>query len=150
MWERRISYMRTSSRMLSSCLNVAMFGMMVDVIKVFLATRNDQALGRSIWPKEPKTWPTYLLLIVALITLIVSIALLVYHCFYFKRATDSWKAIAVSYGVEFTLWFVTTFLYRWEKTLEDLWGWSCADIAKDLQAADPNINFDTLCVIQVS
>ncbi|KAI8628984.1 hypothetical protein F5Y19DRAFT_485339 [Xylariaceae sp. FL1651] len=150
-WKRRISWLRAISRIVSAITNVITFAFMAFVIAVFLSTRDDSALGRPIWPREPKTWPTILLLTASLITLFASLSLLVYYCLCFRRAVDSWKAVAVMYAIEFGIWLTVTFLYRYEKALSDLWGWSCTDIAKDLQArGNIRVDFANLCRIQTA
>lgn len=151
LWKGRVSRVRAISRVISALLDTVMFAFMAFVISVFLATRHDEALGRPIWPRDPKTWPTVMLLVASLATMAASILVALYYCCCFKRAADSWKVIVVSYGIHIALWIVVTFLYRWEKALDDLWGWSCTDIATELQERGHiNVDFSKLCVIQVS
>jgi hypothetical protein len=136
--------------MTSAMMNTVMFAFMSFVISVFIATRHDEALGRPIWPRSPETWPTYMLLAASLLTMITSILLLLYYCLFPKHAAESWKVIVLSYTIHILLWLVVTFLYRLEKGISDLWGWSCTDIAKDLQAnGDIAVDFSKLCRIQV-
>lgn len=126
-----------------------MCGIMSFVIAVFLTTRNDQALDRPIWAKEPKTWPAVLLLTASLLTMVASIATVCYYCLYFKRANDSWKVVVLTYSIHIALWLVVTFLYRYEKDVSDLWGWSCTPIAAELQAkGNIRVDFTTLCHVQ--
>lgn len=149
-WSQRVSRIRKISRMTSAVINIVMFAFMSFVISVFISTRHDEALGRSIWPRSPKTWPTYMLLVASLLTMITSILLLLYYCLFPKRAAESWKVIVLSYAIHIILWLLVTFLYRLEKAISDLWGWSCTDIAKDLQAkGDIAVDFSKLCSIQV-
>ncbi|KAI9767294.1 MAG: hypothetical protein M1839_004538 [Geoglossum umbratile] len=148
-WRRRIRFVRMLSRSISAFLNVVMFAFMTLVIAVFLSTRHDQAIGRSVWPKDPKTWPTVMLLVASLVTLTLSIFVLFYYCLCFKRAVESWKVIVVIYGIHISVWITVVYLYRWEKTLNDLWGWSCTDIAKKIQASgNSKVDFSKLCKIQ--
>lgn len=150
-WKKRITRIRTISRMLSAILNIIMFAFMSLVVAIFIGTRNHEALGRPIWPRDPKVWPTVLLLVASLVTMLASLATLLYYCCCFKRAADSWKVIVTSYTIHIGVWLVVTFLYRYEKALSDLWGWSCTDVAADLQASgNIGVDFAKLCRIQVS
>lgn len=149
-YQRRISRIRMISRIVSATMSLAMCGIMSFVIAVFLTTRNDQALDRPIWAKEPKTWPAVLLLTASLLTMVASIATVCYYCLYFKRANDSWKVVVLTYSIHIALWLVVTFLYRYEKDVSDLWGWSCTPIAAELQAkGNIRVDFTTLCHVQV-
>lgn len=150
-WKKRVSLLRAFSRAMSTVLNFVMFAFMAFIIGTFLATRHDQALNRNIWPKDPKTWPSIMLLVSSLVTFLLSIFVLCFYCLCFKRASDSWKLIILTYGIHISVWLTVTFLYRWEKALNDLWGWSCTDIAKELQASgQTKVDFSKLCSIQVS
>ncbi|KAH8655821.1 hypothetical protein BX600DRAFT_515509 [Xylariales sp. PMI_506] len=148
-WKRRISLIRAASRAITALFDSIMFALMSFVIAVFLATRHDEALGRPIWPRDPKTWPTIMLLVASLVTMTASILVALYYCCCFKRAKDSWKVILVTYSIHIGIWIVVTFLYRWEKALNDLWGWSCTDIAAELQSkGNINVDFGKLCALQ--
>ena len=145
--------LRLFSRFLSACLNVFMFSAMVFTITIFISTRHTQVDGRGLWPANPETWPTYLLLSGAIVTLLVSISVLIFYCMRYEQAVRSWKVVMVMVGCEVLVWVIITTLYRVEKKRGDLWGWSCLQIARDLEhdlTGHKNANFHTLCKIQVS
>lgn len=149
-WKKRVKQLRMLSRAISTILNAAMFAFMAFVIATFIATRHDEALGRNIWPKVTKTWPTYMLLASSLVTFLMSVVVLCFYCLCFKRASESWKLVVLNYGVHIGVWLVVTTLYRTEKVTNDLWGWSCTQIATDLQQkGHSRVNFQDLCKIQV-
>ena len=86
-------------------------------------------------------------------TLLVSISVLVFYCVRYEQAVRSWKVVMVMVGCEVLVWVIITTLYRAEKKRGDLWGWSCLQIARDLEhdlTGHKNANFHTLCKIQVS
>jgi hypothetical protein len=142
--------MATTSRGISAMLNMLMFAFMAFVMVVFYTTRDDSALGRKIWPKNGKTWPTILLLAASFLTFLGSLVTLVIFCCCFKRAAESWKLAAFGYAIHIGAWLVVTIIYRYEKALNDLWGWSCSDIAAQLQnEGNASVNFHRLCTIQV-
>lgn len=149
--KKKIRAFRTASRAISTALNMVMFAFMAFVIATFYATRHDTALGRTIWPLgETKVWPTIMLLATSLVTFVLSVFVLCFYCFRYKQASESWKLVVVTYGIHIGVWIVVTVLYRQQKVLNDLWGWSCTDIADELQkAGHSRVNFEQLCKIQV-
>ncbi|CAG8955691.1 hypothetical protein HYFRA_00010957 [Hymenoscyphus fraxineus] len=146
---KRLSALSALSRGLSSITNLIMFVFMAFTIFTFYSTRDEQALGRSIWAKDQKTWPTFLVLAASFVTFCASLLALLLFCCCFKRAANSWKVVVFTYAIQIAMWLLVTFLYRYEKRLNDLWGWSCSDIAWELQhKGNASVNFDRLCDIQ--
>ncbi|MCJ1246745.1 hypothetical protein MMC30_003954 [Trapelia coarctata] len=145
-----IRTVRLLSRTGSAIFNSIMFAIMAFVTSVFLSTRLDKVDGRNVWPAESNTWPTYMLLTASLVTLVVEISVLCFYWFRFSRAETSWKLVLVENLVHFSMWLVVTFLYRYEKRLKDVWGWSCSDVGMVIQK-DLNgpVNFEKLCGLQV-
>ncbi|TVY51583.1 hypothetical protein LCER1_G006798 [Lachnellula cervina] len=148
----KVKTLRMASRAISTALNMVMFAFMAFVIATFYATRHDTALGRSIWPKvDAKVWPTIMLLASSLITFLMSLFVLCFYCLCFKRASESWKLVVVTYVVHIGVWLVVTTLYRQQKALNDIWGWSCTEIAAKLQnEGHSKVNFQHLCKIQTA
>ncbi|TVY62890.1 hypothetical protein LSUE1_G009997 [Lachnellula suecica] len=148
-WKKKIKLLRMASRATSAVLNVLMFAFMAFVISTFLVTRDDAALGRNIWPQSPKTWPTYMLLAASLVTFVLSVFVLCFYAFCFRRASESWKLVVLTYVIHIGVWVVVATLYRTEKVTNDLWGWSCTDIATELQMkGGSKVDFQKLCKIQ--
>jgi hypothetical protein len=143
--------MAMTSRGLSVILNMLMFAFMALTLIVFYTTRDEFALGRDIWPKNRKDWPTILLLGASFLTFVGSLITLIIYCCCFKRAAESWKLAFFGFVIQIGAWLVVTFLYRYEKRLNDLWGWSCSSIATKLQnEGNASVDFHKLCTIQVS
>ncbi|KAI4188100.1 MAG: hypothetical protein L6R41_002351 [Letrouitia leprolyta] len=137
------------SRVLSTILNVVMFAFMLVILITFVRSRQDIALARNVWPQDPKIWPTILLLMSAALTLSVSIVPLILQCLYPQRMATRWKWAAVNYGMQITAWIIVSILYRSEKALDDLWGWSCSEIAQKLQGdGHADVAFHDLCTVQ--
>jgi hypothetical protein len=115
--KKRIRLVRTLSRASSVLLNTLMFAIMAFTISVFLSTRHDKIDNRNVWPANSKVWPTIMLLVGSLVTLVIEIFVLCFYCISFKRAQNSWKLVLVTHVAHFIIWLVITFLYRYEKRL---------------------------------
>ena len=118
-------------------------------------TRNEIRGGRTAWPKHPKLWPTFMLLVGAGITLVVSIITLISYCWFMKKANRSWKLTVLKYAIHLGAWAIITSLYRYEKDVHgsdnDLWGWTCSEEAAAIQAEfNDVIGFSSVCNLQVS
>ena len=153
-WKRYLRIMKVATQAISTLLSAIMFAAMVFLAIKHQITKNTIRGGRSAWPKNPKLWPTFLLLITACITLVLSIVTLLSYCFSFNKARRSWKVTSLKYVVYIGVWIVVSVLYRYEKSLHgidnDLWGWTCSDKGKALQAEFHGVvNFSGLCQLQV-
>lgn len=148
---KRYKIMSGIARGFSAILNMIMFAFMALVIGVFYASRDNIALGRNIWPKTTTEWPTFLLLGASFLTFAGSVITVIIYCCCFNRAAESWKLAAFGYVIHIGTWLIVTFIYRYEKKLDDLWGWSCSEIAWKLQdEGHTSVNFERLCTVQVS
>lgn len=146
--------LRFISHGLSSILNAVMFGLMIFTYETFTRTKNTIVEAKNAWPTDAKTWPTIMLLLIAAVTLLASVANLIANCVCMRRQ-GNWKLIVLGYVIHIGSWLIVTFLYRYEKGLHgnnnDLWSWSCGDSAKELQNDfHSNIDFNLLCKVQVS
>jgi hypothetical protein len=146
--------LRLFSKTISAILNSVMFAIMALTIITFLSTRHEIRAGRNIWPRDPKTWPTIMLLVGSAATLFLSIGQLIAYCTCYARMTKSWKLALVANATHLLIWVVVTFLYKYEKNLDqksnDLWGWSCSSIADSLQNdSHSSVKFDKFCNLQV-
>lgn len=147
--KKRIRAVRLLSHASSVVFSSIMFTIIAFVTSVFLSTRTDKVNGRNVWPAKSTTWPTFMLLAASLVTLMIEISVLCFYWLSFRRAERSWKLVLVQQVVHFSVWLVVTFLYRYEKRLKDVWGWSCSDIAETLQKdLNGSVNFEKLCGLQ--
>ena len=140
---------------ISTLLSAIMFGAMLFLSIKYYDTRQETRGGRTAWPKHPKLWPTFMLLIGAGITLIVSIMTLISYCWFLKKSKGSWKLTVLKYAIHLGAWAIITILYRYEKDVHgsdnDLWGWTCSEKAAAIQTEfNDVVGFSSLCNLQVS
>lgn len=146
---------KTIVQAISTLLSAIMFGAMVFMSVKFYNTKDEPRGGRTAWPKHPKLWPTFMLLIGAGLTLITSIITLISYCWFLKKAKRSWKLTVLKYVIHIGAWAIITILYRYEKNTNgsnnDLWGWTCSEEADAIQAEfNDVVGFSSLCNLQVS
>ena len=134
--------------------STVIFAIMVYTVITFEKTKDEFRGGRTAWPKQPKTWPMFMLLVCAGITLLLSIITLFSYCCAFSKAQRSWKLTVVKYVIHIGTWVVVSVLYRYERSThgipDDIWGWSCSAKAATLQTQfNGVVTFSTLCSVQV-
>lgn len=142
------------TQVITILFSTTMFAIMVFMAIKFQTTKNEFRGGRTAWPKQPKLWPMFMLLVGAGLTLILSVITLLWYCCAFNKARRSWKLTVVKYVIHIGAWLVISALYRYEKDTNgvenDLWGWSCSTTAADIQAEFSGVlNFSSLCSVQV-
>jgi hypothetical protein len=145
---KRMKAMRQRSRAVSTVTSSFMFAAMVAVTIIFVNTESELINGRPIWPRQPVEWPTYLLLAGALISLLSAVITLIFFYIAYERASKSWKLVLALQSIEVGYWIVVAVVYRKEKQLSDLWGWSCSNVANLLQKDGGSVHFDKLCTLQ--
>jgi hypothetical protein len=121
--KKRIRLVGKLSRITSVFLNTVMFPIMAFTISVFLSTRHDKINGRNVCPVHSKVWPTIMRLVGSLVTLVIEMFVLCFRSISFKtfkRAQNSWKLVLLTHVAHFIFWLVITFLYRYEKRLNDV------------------------------
>lgn len=131
-------------------LTVIMEGIMVYVLVKFYQTKDIPAPGReSPWAKNTTLWPTLLLLVSSLLTLLVDIGSMIAACCRKKKVEN--KITWLGRTIKVAKWVAVFILYRIGKTSRDLWGWSCDDRAAAIQQFYvTNLDFHALCTEQVS
>lgn len=154
-WKRALRICKIVTKVITVLFSTIMFGIMVFMTAKYQATKDTDRSGRTAWPKDPKLWPTFMLLAGAGFTLLLSFITLVSYCCAFSKARRSWKLTVLKYVIHIGAWLVISTLYRYEKSLHgnnnDLWGWSCSDEADAIQTEfNGVVGFSSLCNIQVS
>lgn len=115
----------------------------------FETTNDDFRGGRTAWPKQTKLWPMIMLFVCAAVTLLLTLGTLFYYCCAYNKAKRSWKVTLVRYVIHIGAWLVVSALYRYEKGMTDLWGWSCSAKAAGLQSQfNGVVDFSSLCRTQ--
>ena len=134
-------------------LTAAMDGIMVYCLYIFYTTKDIAAPGRKgPWAKNTTLWPTLLLLVASLITLLLdSLAVIAACCRKSKKALRvENRLIRIGYVVFVVKWIIVFVLYRTGRTSKDMWGWSCDERAKKIQQYYvTQINFHAMCIEQV-
>ena len=139
----------------SSVINAIIFGLMVYVEYKYYDTRSSDQGGVNAWPEQTKVWPSIMLLVASITTLLISLITLTAYCRNFSKASGSWKITLLKHVVHIGVWVLVSILYKYEKGLHgvnnDIWGWSCVNKSSAVQAAfQGKINFGSLCSVQVS
>lgn len=143
------------TKVITVLFSTIMFAIMVFMVVKYQSTKDEVRGGRTAWPKQPKLWPTFMLLVGAGFTLLLSLITLLSYCCAFKKARRSWKLTVMKYVIHIGAWLVISALYRYEKSTNgvnnDLWGWSCSTEATAIQSEfNGVVNFSSLCGVQVS
>ncbi len=121
----------------------------------YYTTKNHNAHGTSIWASPTMLWPTFMLLAVSLVTVVLNIFTI---CAYFrgveKANTTSSVAGCIGYAllaVHVLVWAVSIGLFKMANTGKDLWGYSCGSQADAIQEEVQSfVDFGKLCTTQVS
>lgn len=143
-----------ATKVISFLFSTVMFAIMVFIVVKYQTTKDVFRDGRTAWPHSPKLWPTFMLLVGAGFTLLLTLITLLSYCCAFNKARRSWKLTVVKYVIHIGAWLVISTLYRYEKDMNgddnDLWGWSCSTKAAALQSTfNGVVNFSSLCSVQV-
>ena len=142
------------SKVITVLFSAIMFAIMLFMVIKYQTSNGEVRGGRTAWPKQPRLWPTAMLLIGAGFTLLLSCITLLSYCCAFTKARRSWNFTVVKYVVHIGAWLTISTLYRYEKSTHgvnnDLWGWSCSTKAAALQSEfNGVVNFSSLCSVQV-
>ena len=153
-WKRYLRAIQLLTKSITIIFSTIMFGIMILITTKFYSTKDIFRGGRTAWPKEPKLWPTFMLLAASAVTLLLSLVTLLAYCFNFGRARRSWKLTVVKYAIHIGAWIVVSVIYRYEKSLHgvqnDLWGWTCSQEVALLQGEfNGVVDFGALCSVQV-
>ena len=153
--KRYLRIVQILTKTISIIFSTAMFGIMIFITAKYQTTKDVFRGGRTAWPKDPKPWPTFMLLAASGVTLVLSFVTLLAYCTNFSKARRSWKLTVVKYVIHIGAWIVVSIIYRYEKGLRgnnnDLWGWTCSEEVAALQSEfNGVVNFRLLCDSQVS
>lgn len=153
-WKQILRIGQLLTKAITILFSTIMFGFMVFMTSKYQSTNDEVRGGRTAWPKDPKLWPTFMLLAASGVTLTLSFVTLLIYCCNFNRARGSWKVTILKYTVHIGAWICVSIIYRYEKSLHninnDLWGWTCSEEVAALQKEfDGVVNFSALCNIQV-
>ena len=133
-----------------------MVGSMAFALSMYFTTR-DRPLNGGGHPWSPDTvlWPTYMVLAIATVTMMMNLITLFFYCCGVDAANKSNRIMGylgyIVVAVHAVVWAVTTGLFKMANVGNDLWGFSCGPSADAIQTEVQSfLNFDSLCKIQVS
>ena len=148
--QRYLRIGKAISNVITMIFSAIILAITLYIFITFETTKDDFRGGRTAWPKQTKLWPMFMLLICAAVTLLLTLGTLVYYCCAHAKAKRSWKLTLVRYVIHIGAWLVVTALYQYEKSMTDLWGWTCSTKATGLQAQFNGVlDFSNLCNTQV-
>ena len=132
-----------------------MIGTLTYALVQYFANKERMFENTFISPKDLLLWPTYLVLAVSCVTLVMNILTLsAYLCGVGAANKTSDVAGWIRYvmlGAEVIVWAVTSGLYKMADTGKDLWGYTCGLTADQIEAQVKDfVDFGKLCSTQVS
>lgn len=147
--QRYLRIGKTISNAITMIFSAIILAITLYIFITFETTNDDFRGGRTAWPKQTKLWPMIMLFVCAAVTLLLTLGTLFYYCCAYNKAKRSWKVTLVRYVIHIGAWLVVSALYRYEKGMTDLWGWSCSAKAAGLQSQfNGVVDFSSLCRTQ--
>ena len=133
-----------------------MVASMAYAFQQYYVTRNRTLSGGGHpWPTNTALWPTFMVLTIATITMLMNLITMCFYCCGVDAANRSNQIMGyVGYAVmalHAVVWAVTTGLFKMASNIgNDLYGFSCGAEADRIQAqVESYLNFNNLCMIQV-
>ena len=162
--KKSIRILRFFHRFATFALAVVTMTLLCITVHAYLTSRDARAtiysgvggeVRRGPWHNPTKTWPTYLLLANAVTSVFFGLISMLGYVYggvaWANKMTDLGGA-DFYFGfwiLHSIVWLVTTVLYRQQRKVADLWGWSCSPQAHAIQGVFRDVvDFDYLCRIQ--
>ncbi|KAF4624490.1 hypothetical protein G7Y89_g13682 [Cudoniella acicularis] len=154
-YKKRIRILRFISRLVSLILNALVMGTLSYALAKYFLTRNHVLPGgTNPWITPTTLWPSLMLLGIATVTFILNaITLFAYCCGGVQSANKASTVTSVAgyifLAAHLVAWVVAAGLYRYGRTGNDLWGYSCSDKADAVQEQVQSfLDFGKLCTMQ--
>ncbi|RDL36136.1 uncharacterized protein BP5553_06748 [Venustampulla echinocandica] len=155
-YKRVIRVLRFISRFVSLVLNGIMMGTMSYSIVKYYLTKNRVVAGNlHPWGStSAKVWPSFMLLAIATVTFFLNLITLCAYCCGGVKAANKASNFTSYAGYLFTAahfvsWAIAAGLYRFARTGNDLWGYSCSNAADSIQEQVASfLDFGKLCTMQ--
>ncbi|KPI40524.1 uncharacterized protein AB675_7586 [Cyphellophora attinorum] len=163
LWRRATKLLSPIATILTFLFSLVLTAAMLYVLIQFLRTRNTHPAdpnaprasdGSTLTPWPPasdgpvKVWPTYLLLAATVVSLFTSILDQLADC----NCLPSLKRTKIKityYVLHIAVWVVVAVLYKTERGLSDLWGWSCHMEGGEREKIFAEVlSFSALCSVQ--
>jgi hypothetical protein len=137
-------------------------GIMLNTYITFATHKTAQAddgITISIYPSKPLLWPTYLMLTTSAVSMLFNFCILISY-FWGVRSANRVDTYAsywgyLVYAVNAAVWLASSTTFKMLEgdpsgSPSDLWGWSCSDLASEIQEKiNGAVNFDLQCTTQV-
>ena len=122
--------------------------------KYYLTRSHPLSHNKTTWATPTILWPTFMLLGMSLVTLVMNFITLLAYCYGTKLAntTNTCATIIVFMltGVHVLAWGIAASAYKVGNSEKALWGYSCSGTADSLQESVKDVlDFGQLCNMQV-
>ncbi|MCJ1395191.1 hypothetical protein MMC18_008074 [Xylographa bjoerkii] len=152
--KHRVRILRFVSRLISTVLSAYMVASMAYALSMYFTTRNYTLNGGGHpWAPNTVLWPTYMVLAIAAVTMMMNLITLCFYCCGVDAANKSSKIMGylgyIVMAVHAVVWAITTGLFKMANIGNDLWGFSCSAEADAIQGqVESLLNFNDLCMVQ--
>jgi len=152
----RVRMAKMVLRSINFSCSLIVLAMLATVFSIFNATRNIPARNNlPPWAKNTQTWPQITLLVIASISLLMSIV--IFYA-YFKGGHRRAEKVALYYTVfavgffvfSIVMWGIGAGILNQSKANgngQDMWGWSCKD-NKRRELFKDDVSYDLMCRLQ--
>jgi archaellum biogenesis protein FlaJ (TadC family) len=137
--------------------SLIVLAMLSTALTIFHATKSlPKRNGLPPWAENTKTWPQILLLVIACISLVMSVVVMIAYCRGGHNRAEKVAAYYTIFAVGFfifsiIMWAVGAAVFNQSKAQnhnKDMWGWSCVDNQRRHLFED-DISYALVCRLQV-
>jgi len=163
--KHKIRRLRVIQRSLTLIISMIVVGLMVNTYVTFANHRTIQSGGQTIpiYPVDPITWPTYMMIATGAVSILFNSAIMVAY-FWGVGASNrisSWSSYwnYLMHAVNLGIWLATSTTFQMVKgdpdsvpPPRDIYGWTCSNKVDELTDQFKNalpVNFDLQCETQL-
>jgi hypothetical protein len=161
--KRKIRRLRVIQRILNLAFSVVVLGIMVNTYVTFATHRTIQSGGQTIaiYPVKPITWPTYMMIATAAVSILFNTAIMTAYCWGVAAANrmNMWASYwsYLMHVVNIGVWIATSTTFQMVKGAadsvpppNDIFGWTCSDQVDKLSSEFTlPVDFNLQCQNQV-
>lgn len=153
----RVRIAKMFLRGINFACSLIVLSMLATVFAIFNATKTLAPRNNlPAWAKNQQTWPQIMLLVIACISLFMSIAVMVAYSRGGHRRAEKVAAYYTVFAVGFfifsiVMWAVGAAVFNQSKSHgngKDMWGWSCVD-NKRRHLFEDDVSYALVCRLQV-
>ncbi len=160
----KIRRLRIIQRALNLMISVTVLGFMVNTYVTFVNHRTIQSGGQTIpiYPVNPVTWPTYMMIATAVVSLLLNTSIMIAYCWGVSAANrmNMWAGYLgyLMHVINIGIWIATSTTFQMSQGAadavpppNDIYGWTCSNRVDELAAEFKNlpVNFNLQCETQV-